>query len=261
MAVGNTNKDGSGTTFWLKLNGDGRLEMVGSVAHDAAVDTSFPLKIAGVFRATPPAVADGDIVELLMTAAGRAEIVATGPAAHDAAAAGNPVRMAGVFRTTPPAVGNGDLVDQLMTVAGRSEVVEKAWAPVLQTDVVVNDSDKTFTVTAAKIWKILSIHVQLITTATVTNRQMTIEIQDASTNILAVIKAGVDQAPSLTYEYSFAPGLPDLVAVRDTTFVMTPLPNGMIILPSYVVRIYDSAAVDAAADDMTMRMLVDERDL
>ncbi|MBI2322354.1 MAG: hypothetical protein HYU88_09805, partial [Chloroflexi bacterium] len=42
----------------------------GPAAHDAAASGN-PLRVAGVYRATPPAVAAGDLVDLLADAAGR----------------------------------------------------------------------------------------------------------------------------------------------------------------------------------------------
>ena len=62
------------------------------------------------------------------------------------------------------------------------------------------------------------------------------------------------QAASLTYNYLFGVGVSDLTAVRSSTFLMTPLVPW--ILPAgYKVRVYDSAAVAAAADDMVVQML------
>lgn len=42
----------------------------GPAAHDAAASGN-PLRVAGVYRGAPPAVADGDVVDLLVDAAGR----------------------------------------------------------------------------------------------------------------------------------------------------------------------------------------------
>jgi len=73
MSFGNTAKDGSGTAYWLLVDTDGRLKLVGAVDHDAPAAGS-PIRTAGVYRATPPAVADGDLADLLLDAAGRLHV-------------------------------------------------------------------------------------------------------------------------------------------------------------------------------------------
>jgi hypothetical protein len=117
-----------------------------------------------------------------------------------------------------------------------------------------NDSDKSFTVPAGKAYELLYGSVELISTATVGNRQLVIEITDG-TEIIYRIHAGTTQAASLTRHYLFGQG-----NVRETSFVdgtlMTPLPTGLLLKPSYVIRVYDSGAVDAAADDMDVSIMV-----
>lgn len=126
-----------------------------------------------------------------------------------------------------------------------------------QSEVTDNDSDKTFTVPTGKSWRILSVHVRLVTTATVGNRQIEVRLTDDSNNNIGHAPAGAVQAASLTRHYTFAPGLADLTGFRDTDKLTTPLPD--VVLPAgYKVRIFDTAAVDAAADDMHVRMLVEE---
>lgn len=138
------------------------------------------------------------------------------------------------------------------------EIID-AWHPALQADEAANDSDKTFTVTATEEWQIQSIWVELATTATAGNRQLVVEIQDGSSDVIFQVRAGVTQAASLTYYYAFGPNLVDLTAVRDSDYVSTPMPP--LVLPAgYIVRIYDNNAVDAAADDMVCQMIVNARD-
>jgi len=138
------------------------------------------------------------------------------------------------------------------------EIID-AWHPSLQADEAANDSDKTFTVTATEEWQIQSIWVELATTATAGNRQLVIEIQDDSADVIFQVRAGAVQAASLTYYYAFAPHLVDLTAVRDSDYLMTPFPA--LVLPAgYIIRIYDSKAIDAAADDMVCQVLLNVRD-
>ena len=133
------------------------------------------------------------------------------------------------------------------------------WALSLQAEETANDSDKTLTVPANTIWQVLWIWVELVSTATVGTRQMTVQILDAAADVVMTLKAGATQAASLTRNYCFAPALADLTAFRDTSFLMTPLPPTVILPAGYGVRVYDSAAVDAAADDMVVQMMVASR--
>lgn len=136
------------------------------------------------------------------------------------------------------------------TVWGTSEV----WRAALAVEEAADDSDKTFMVTAGQEWQLQSIWVELTSTADVGNRQMSVQIQDSEGDVIGCIKAGVAQAASLTYNYLFGVGVSDLTAVRSSTFLMTPLVPW--ILPAgYKVRVYDSAAVAAAADDMVVQIL------
>jgi hypothetical protein len=50
-----------------------------------------------------------------------------------------------------------------------------------------------------------------------------------------------------------------LTAFRDTTFLMTPIPPTILLPAAYIIRVYDSAAVAAAADDMVVQLMVARR--
>lgn len=73
MPHGNTVKDGSGDAWWELVDANGFRLVAGAAAHDAAASGN-PVRMAGVYRSTLPAVATGDIVDLLLDAAGRAII-------------------------------------------------------------------------------------------------------------------------------------------------------------------------------------------
>ena len=126
----------------------------------------------------------------------------------------------------------------------------------IQSDTAADDSDKIITVDSDERWHVFAIYVSLVSTATVGNRQLQVDFRDDSNNVFCSILAGATQAASLTYNYSLAPGLPHLTAVIGTN-LMTPMPATMLLKPGWDIRIYDNAAVDAAADDMTVRLLVD----
>lgn len=134
--------------------------------------------------------------------------------------------------------------------------VRDAWAPSLQADENLNDSDKSFTVPASTRWRVKWIYVELTTTANAGNRQMEIQIQDDAADVIARLVCGDVQAASLTRYYLFAPNVTELTAERDTDKFSTLMPE-WVLPTSYVVRVWDNKAIDAAADDMIVQMMVE----
>lgn len=132
-------------------------------------------------------------------------------------------------------------------------VVVPAWELELGSDTAADDSDKSFTVPATTEWKILSIWVELTTTATVGDRQIEVQIQDGTTDVIMEFKVGAVQAASLTRYYLLTSEIADLTAFRDTDYLSTTIPE--FVLPaSYIIRVWDNAAIDAAADDMVVHI-------
>lgn len=93
-------------------------------------------------------------------------------------------------------------------------------------------------------------YLEYVSTATAGNRQVEIRFKDSAGNVLFSAAAGAVQAASLTRKYLF---LPD--SAREAAFVS----NGITIpIPSCLipaggsVQILDTAAIDAAADDLTL---------
>jgi hypothetical protein len=126
-------------------------------------------------------------------------------------------------------------------------------------DATANDSDKTFTVPADTIWYVLSIYVQYASTATVGNRVLTILVTDASDNPFIRYVTGANQAASLTRHYVFAPGHPNETSFGGpATDTMLRSASDRLTLPNgFKIRVFDSAVIDAAADDMTVRLLIE----
>lgn len=118
----------------------------------------------------------------------------------------------------------------------------------LASDVALNDSDKTFTVPATEQWRLDSIGVNFTSTADVGNRRIAVLITDASDVQVAGSVAGLDQAASLAWDYTFANDL-----ARDAAVVVlnvgVPLPR-MVVPGGYKIVVKDLAAIQAAADDM-----------
>ena len=140
-------------------------------------------------------------------------------------------------------------------------IVADPWVPELQIDEAADDSDKSFTVDADEYWKIQSIWVELVTTAAAGNRELVIEIQDDAADVVARVKAGIVQAASVTRYYLFAPNVTELAAFRGTTLadtLSTIIPN-WTLLSGWTVRVYDIAAIAAAADDMVVQMMIEKK--
>jgi len=129
----------------------------------------------------------------------------------------------------------------------------------LQSDVAVNDSDKSFTVPDREVWEIVGIFVTLISTATAGNREVKLEIQDGGSVVIAEFTARAVQAASLTRKYQFAPCLQNESSFASTDELQTAIPCNFEVNSAWVVRVYDAAAIDPAADDMTVQMIVRKR--
>lgn len=122
-------------------------------------------------------------------------------------------------------------------------------------DATLNDSDKSFVVPAGEVWKLNWAHVELISTATVGNRQIAMNVKDASGNVIYSIAAGIVQAASLTRHFNFAQGV-----YRETAFVaneiQVPIPMDLWLSEGFTLQFLDSAAIAVAADDMTVAFQV-----
>jgi len=192
---------------------------------------------------------------LLVDSGGRLNIV--GAAAEDAAVAGNPVLIGGRYDATARDLDDGD-AGAVALNADAQVIIDDGWAPSLQSSETDDDSDIKLTVPASTIWRIQSIWVELVATADVGDRQIVVEIQDASDDVIAQFRAGAVQAASETRYYMFSPQVGDVTSFRDTDYLSTPIPP--LILPAgYDVRVYDNNAVAAAADDMVVQMMVEAR--
>jgi hypothetical protein len=136
----------------------------------------------------------------------------------------------------------------------------ESWRISTLTFTAANDSDNTFTVPATTEYQVLSIYVSLASTATVGNRQMSVLMTDTSDVTIGELRAGATQAASLTRIYQWGPGLPQDTAFRDTSYI------SQAMMPIWLgagdkLRIYDKAAVDAAADDMIIKIQVASRSI
>lgn len=118
-----------------------------------------------------------------------------------------------------------------------------------------NSSNKVFTVPAGEMWKLNFAHVTLVSSGAAGNRQMEMIVADSSGNVMFTLSAGATQAASLTRDYHFMQG-----TYRETAFVanelQVPFGNDLSLPAGWTLRFKDSAAIAAAADDMTVAFQV-----
>jgi len=153
--------------------------------------------------------------------------------------------------------------DTLDSDAGKMlvPVISLSVPPVLKriVDVALNDSDKTLTVPSGKQWKWRYGLALFVTSATVGNRRIILEIRDAGGNNFYRMFSLNATAASTTDNFVFG-NFGD--TAEDAGGNMTlPIPTECILDENFQIRIFDSAAVDAAADDLTIRLVVEETDV
>lgn len=137
-------------------------------------------------------------------------------------------------------------------------IVHQGGTPVHRVDKALNDSDKSFTVPVGKVWWIQDLFCGILTSATVGNRSLGITVTDgtdivwssgrtgniaASSNGAIRAMTGVlDTAAPIRYDGGSAAAYG--VSASDG------LPDRFFIPAGYVIRMWDVAAIDAAADDL-----------
>ena|SRR3990172_884194 len=124
-------------------------------------------------------------------------------------------------------------------------------------DVALNDSDKTLTVPAGKEWRLQFLRIGLVTTATVGTRNIRVTIKDDGGNTLWQRDFPATQAASLTRTYLLAADMPN-DAGFDSAGIIRMEQSAFVLPAAYAIQVLDFNAVDAAADDMTLRLLVEE---
>ena len=144
--------------------------------------------------------------------------------------------------------------------------IERPWGNgriVWTRDATADDSDKTFTVPAGKVWSVLSIEASMICSATVGNRYLGVDITNGAAKVFSSALTGAVAASAVCgiylapgsppssgtpYKVNLASGVQETVCTRDT------IPTPMLLPAGYVVRVWDEAAIDAAADDLTVAL-------
>lgn len=130
---------------------------------------------------------------------------------------------------------------------------------ILVPDVTLNDIDKRFTVPDGKQWKILTVFVELVTTATAGNRRIQLRIDSAGGARLWNTSALNVQIASTTERYNFQRGTQEPTEPLATQHFI-PLPLETILPSGFSIRIQEVVAVDVL-DDMTVQILLEETDV
>jgi len=131
--------------------------------------------------------------------------------------------------------------------------------PTFYYDATTNDSDKTFTVPAGKVWALKMIRATFVNSATVGDRRPNLTITPFGAGAMSLITA-VALAASATGNYLFSfSGCTDDSATANHLLQMG-FPE-MILSAGSTIRVYDLMAIDAAADDLTVTIHYVEYDV
>jgi hypothetical protein len=121
-------------------------------------------------------------------------------------------------------------------------------------DPAANDSSKDFTFNASVVLKWL--FIKFVASATVGNRTLVLEVLDnaGSPATRYYVPLGPNVAASATRYFVLQPGVQHEASFGgpNSDHIHAPCIDGMLIREGWIMRIRDSAAVDAAADDMTV---------
>jgi hypothetical protein len=128
-------------------------------------------------------------------------------------------------------------------------------------DAAVDDSDKSFTVPTGKQWKMRYLAYSLKATATVGNRLMQMKITDGTNPIYPGYYPNTNLAASAygSVIVSFGSVTPNAPTTRyGLDYANTSTVNYVEVYPEmtltagFIIRCWDSAAIDPAADDMAV---------
>lgn len=130
------------------------------------------------------------------------------------------------------------------------------------TEFALNSSNKLLFVPSGKQWHLLSIFVKYVSTSGAGNRQVDVIIYDTSGNPTARYAAGAVQVASRTQYFHFAPSHPQETGYLPNASggtMLRQISDSLWLTAGMAVRVWDSAAIAATTDDMSVTLLVDER--
>lgn len=119
---------------------------------------------------------------------------------------------------------------------------------------VVDDSSKDLVAADINLGavelEILAIRIEFTATASVGTRTLRLQLLDASdSDLLLEVAMTRTVTAGNSQNYNAAPGLDAATADHEV------LPAGLFLAPNQILRILDSSATDAAADDMIVHVL------
>jgi len=121
-------------------------------------------------------------------------------------------------------------------------------------DEALNDSDKTFTVPAGKVWDIHWIQARLEATATVGNRNLFIMVLDTAGAEVHRLQAGVGQTANQDIFHTFSAGYPRETSLAGTVLVGL-LPQPLVLPAGFQLHILDGSIIDPTADDLKVYIM------
>ena len=126
-------------------------------------------------------------------------------------------------------------------------------------DVTANDIDKDITVTAGKIWQILSVFCNYQPNNQAGNRLLRLLLKDASANIIGISTASAVAIADADEDFHWVPGTGFVTHETVATEHWMPLPGPRFWPAGYVATIGAVSGGDAG-DDSLVRLLVLEYD-
>lgn len=133
--------------------------------------------------------------------------------------------------------------------------------PTWTRDAATNDSDKSFTVPTGKRWLVKDVTFTIVTDGTVGNRTMRMRITNgtnivATGDIMDVVAASNSSTGAWVFGVSGGPAAAaqprlDTGATSSVANWIRGMPD-LILNAGYVINVLDSAAIAAAADDLTV---------
>ena len=105
------------------------------------------------------------------------------------------------------------------------------------------------------VYEILYCGVTFVSSGDVGNRQIVLQITDEDDNQIIEFPAGSTQAASLTRYYNFTQGGSHESAFVNST-INIPICDELVVQEDFKIVLKDSAAIAAAADDMTIKLVV-----
>jgi len=137
-----------------------------------------------------------------------------------------------------------------------TELTSPAGVPLLLSDEVLNDNDKSFYVPLGSNYEVEWVHAEFTTTAGGSARQLVLEVQDAHSDVLLQIYAPDTQAGGTAHVYTFGLGIAQYDDAGGTRhFISLPW---IFLPPRSTVRVYDVDDRDDT-DDLVVQVALSRR--